>query len=1016
MAKKISYYLRQSAKYTMKSKLSILTLALAVSMVAGFGYYFDSAQAFTVEKAYTNVFDFEVDFVLPENEQINFTITENMTEISSNLLDSDLNLLANHYFRNIQSSYVKLAFPEEETGMSLENFEWIIGGIDLYESSRFHDYYKIVSGQYPENPNDIMVEQQFASIYNITVDNPTNFLFKVGLGEVSYLNLTELNIVGIYKTKVTNALFGNDQSTVTGTKLFTWSNFSTGSLCPPIEHIYNTMGGFDDLVRKENYGLSIKSAVGFVYPRDSINVAWLSATAKDISQIFSEETYPYRDEIEVYNFITPIISSQFKFQTELRLSIQFTNIPLFLFAIYMGSIANKSNIIQRYHEFFSMRMRGFPKSMIRKQLLYEAAISSIISSVIGLILGVGIFEVGQKWLNPIFLPSLNVSGSSLSFHMTFTTIIETLGFGMLLSFLAKISTIRHINRLKTSALASALVKHTTDVDYDETSLYISKDADDQQDKESDLLDIRDFMKKKEDLIPKWGLWVALLSLIPVILQILLILGQEPLADDSLVEISTSLQGSAGLITIVALASPFFLVSGLLHFLLIESPQRLARISKKISHVFMKNRDYFVGLEMVRQKQFIRVISLIGIFISAILFTNISLNTLTIQKMVSQNYEIGADIKMEYSVAGQVFDNRADLDQFESQIDNMVDSSGEKIFTESTKVYCSSNFRGQVYDYNFYTNFTEYRQVIDIETKKMPYSSLSKDIDDIIQFNMNLSDSYTGVIVSSTYLEKNDLFIGDTIHIQHNAVNFSSGRYLGKTILAKVIKVIDVMPGLYFDDKSGDGYIALSSHVFNFSADIVPSKEVVQLISFNPNNIKETQDYPLYLLNSTNYKLLNADYEYYNFNWDQVSVESYNLLNIPYLGLFYFNLIIIGVILAVGLAILVLATLDENKEMYGELLARGFGRKGLQRLILSEMVISFLLAIVVGMVSGGFTAVNFSEMYILSLGGGYLSPKLSFNYQDFGIILGIVIGLTTLLISISLYLYSKQEIIEFLEEY
>ena len=73
----------------------------------------------------------------------------------------------------------------------------------------------------------------------------------------------------------------------------------------------------------------------------------------------------------------------------------------------------------------------------------------------------------------------------------------------------------------------------------------------ESEKELGILNIKDFIKKMEDEIPKWGIPVALLALIPVLLYAFILIGQSFNLPDVFVEISKGLQNQYGLLIILA---------------------------------------------------------------------------------------------------------------------------------------------------------------------------------------------------------------------------------------------------------------------------------------------------------------------------------------------------------------------------------------------------------------------------------------------------------------------------------
>lgn len=1007
------FYFKQGITYTKQSKLTILALGLAVSTVAGFGYYFDSAQNFTLQQGYTNIFDFCIDI---DNNAMDWTIGENESQMEELLLGSSLELLDTSYYREISLS--GLNFLKDDFGITTEwNLVWISAN-DLYDSERFQDYINIDAGRVPSASGECLIATKFAQEFNLSVSSNENLTIQVNDASEYNLTIEDINIVGLYSTNRNLAQIGVSDFGFSPFQIFSYSDFSNDSQKYPTESFYNSVENFTSISNIVDYGFTIKTVLGIFYDRSTVNIAWLSASSENIDEQFQRTIFNFPSEYEAYNIISQILLEQLDFQTDIRLSIQFTNLPLYMFAIYLGSIANKSNIKKRYYEFFSMRMRGFPKRMVQNQLITESLVNSIFISSLGIIFGVGVFFLGQYWLNPIFLNRYNVSGFLLSPHFTITTIGETFLFGSIMTLLASISAIRFINKLKTSEISSALTQKGGDTDYDETSLYINEYKKQVRDGvKQEELDIQTFIKRKEELIPKWGIAISFAALIPPILFFIVYLGQRPGASDSLIEITILLQSQIVLLTILTITGPFVLVGGLLRYLIVESPPRFAKISRKISHLFLRKRDYLVGIEMTRQKQYTRIIFLTGIFVSLLVFGNMSTNSLVRHSQIRNNLSIGADIKMEFIVAGQVFEDHNDLDIFGEQVKNTRDSSNNSVINDLTLVYTNFNLRGQIINNQFFVNLTEYLDIIKESDKMLPTQNFVSDVESVIDYNADLTDENVGMIVSSTYLINNNLRLGETVLLRHTSTNYETGEWVNKLITAKIFKVIDVMPGLYFSKDNLEDFMVIDTHVFNYSKSIVPTNRVIQLIDVNNLNTTGTNDYsPIIemIRNSSTYNTYAVEFDYYNYDWQTVDSSSYNTIEIPYLGLFYFNLIVIGVVLAVGVANLVFSAQEQNRSMYGELLSRGFGRKGIYLLLSVQMLIAFLVASVVGIFGGTLTSMAFCKMYSLTLGGGFLDMPIFFNFLEFGLVLGLVIGLTFLFMFVGFYNQSKLEIYEFLE--
>ncbi|MHA1721378.1 MAG: FtsX-like permease family protein [Promethearchaeota archaeon] len=1017
MANKLGFYIHQGLKYAGQSKLTILVLGLAVSMIAGFGYYYDSAQYFTLHDSFTNIVDFGVDFEEYGENNFNTILNEEAYGIKNNFKSSTLDIQNFFYYQSVISDYVKLQFYNLHNISIKERPLWILSNSSLFETSRFSDYFKIENGTFPRNPNEFMVSQSFAHNHNISVGINQTLNVELGKGFVT-TNKIRCNIVGIYSTLHLDNEFGESDIYPDMAKIFGYINFKNPDFNNTFGNYINLLKILTETKTIPDFGFKTKRSLGIFYNRESINTAMLSLNSLQIKQKITKISIHLPNNYNVYNILSKVLDAQYNFQTDLRLKIQITNIPLFIFAIYLGSIATKSKIKGRYHEFFSMRMRGFKNSMIRSQFIFEALINSLLISITGLLFGLGIFKFGQYWLNSISLPDYNTTNFSLSFHMTYETIIETIIFSTIITLLATISSIRHVNSLKTSELVEALNKQGEDLDYDETTLFIEKYKEELEiDKEEDLLNIKDFIEKKENKIPKWGLPVASLALIPIFLYVLILYQQSFIVPDILVDLSESLQNHFEILILFAMISPFIIVVGFLHFLLVESKLRLANLAKKISHIFVKKRDYFVGIEMVRQKQHSRIIILTSIFLSLMLFTNITLNSYLREQNILDNFKVGTDMKYSFSITKNIFNNVSELDDFEHELNRINDSSNNFLINDHTRVYESEDFKIRFSNFRYFVNFSEYSQIINSNDKKLPSKHLLEDISEVISFNKDLDDKTVGVIVSSTYLDNNALTIGSTFNITHDSsINFTSGiKIPAKVVKAKILKVIDVMPGLYLAKDEDNGFIAIDNHIFNYSKDIFPTTKVTELINFNHSNKERSHIQVENLIKSSiSYPIFGETYKFYNYNWNSIDAGSFNSLEFPYIGIFYFDLIIIGIILTMGITILIYSANDENKKMYGELMVRGFGKKGIYSLITVEVIVSFIISIFVGFLSGLFTSFIFCKFLIQMSVGEFINLPIFFDYIEFLEILGLIIGLTFIFLAFAFIKYSQQYISEFLK--
>ncbi|MHA1887147.1 MAG: FtsX-like permease family protein, partial [Promethearchaeota archaeon] len=707
MRTKLGFYLKESLKYVKDSKLAILTLAIAVGMVAGFGYYFDSAQYYINLETNYNTFDYVVKFNNQNAHSLSFNIGEDERYVENMFLNSKLNLEDSYYYQIYKNPRLFLYLTQNK----YSSFSWFLMEKDWFTSPRFVQYFEITSGKLPNNENEILVDSQFAQQFNLDLEINNSLKVKLGLINEEIHNISSSKIVGFFKPKKEFIQFGTLQDVIqTGDNIiFQWANFSQHSRKYPNSELIEYMKTHPEFQNQVNFLFEVETLIGFTIDRTEIQVSWLSATSTEFKQNFNQFLVKLPSYVTAYNLISTSLENQFQFQEVVRLAIQFTNLPLYIFAIYIGSLANKMKIRKRYHEFFSMRMRGFPKNMVRNQFLMEAILNSILISILGIFLGIGVFFMGQYWLNPIFLSDFNLLVSSLHFHFTFQTIIESFLFGAILTILATLSSIKHVNNLRTSELSRELQNISGDVDYDEISLYFNRKKLKKSDDEE--LDIEQFIKKKEELIPKWGIILALSSTIPIILFIIMIFGQQFHVSDTIQELSNLLFNRINLLIILVIISPIFLVIGLIRYLIVESPPRFAKISKFLSKIFVKKRDYFVGIEMVRQKQYQQIIFLAGLYVAMLMFSNVTINTLIRLEKIKENIEIGGDLNFDFTVSKMSFENQSDIMNFKNLLLNQTDGAGNQRFDDLTSVFVKEQFTGRNMREIFFVNLSDYYSLI-----------------------------------------------------------------------------------------------------------------------------------------------------------------------------------------------------------------------------------------------------------------------------------------------------------------
>jgi len=504
----------------------------------------------------------------------------------------------------------------------------------------------------------------------------------------------------------------------------------------------------------------------------------------------------------------------------------------------------------------------------------------------------------------------------------------------------------------------------------------------------------------------------------VIIYILYYLGSLASASDSLISISDLIEMYFGIIIIFALLSPVLFVIGIIRILVVEKPTRFARISKFLSSIFLKEKSYLCGIEMVKRKQYKTVILLVGIFTSLLVFTNVFLNSSSRYTQIFNNVRIGADIKIYYTNEGRPISNTSDIELFESQLKSYKTSDNETLINQV--VTCYSGWESdEYYGQRYYLDIEKYLDIIQEDNKKLPIGDFVSKIEDLIDYNKNSSNTIPGVIVNSGFLTLNKLEIGDLYTMLHHYYNSTAGEFQNITTSVKIMVSTDVMPGLYLTYGYWGSYtenMIIDINSVNPDKNLLYGDGFIQMIDIDPE-IEGNPEVLEEMLNNATMDYVEITYiQFCNQNWNDLTYElSVNESGIY--GIIYLEFLMIGVLLAFGLAILILSFQRENKYFNGVLLARGFGRIGLLKLILSQIFIIFLIGILTGVLSGFLTSISFLKITaIMNYGAGLFSFPIYMNALELVQILGIIVLSSVVIYLVSYYFEAKKNITQYFHKF
>ncbi len=497
------------------------------------------------------------------------------------------------------------------------------------------------------------------------------------------------------------------------------------------------------------------------------------------------------------------------------------------------------------------------------------------------------------------------------------------------------------------------------------------------------------------------------------------MGTLPSATDTLISISGLIERYFGVFLIFAVISPVLLVVGIIRILVVEKPSRFAKISKFLSSLFLKEKSYLCGMEMVRRKQYRTVILLVGIFTSLLVFTNVFLNSFSRYEIMIDNMDVGSDVAVLYNNEDMSIVNTSEIDLLESQLKSYTTSDNETLINQVLTSYTEMTSD----EYNsekIYTDIEGYLDIIQEGDKKLPSRDFVSKIEDVIDYNKDPLNTIPGVIVNSAFLTLNNLEIDDLYSFTHSFFNYSSMEIQNETISVKIIVSINVMPGFYvFSGQLSFSYrermiIDISS--VNQDKNLLHGIDILQMIDIDTDVEDDPEVLEGILNNVTSEYFEYAWFAFFDQNWDNLS---YNLAldETGFYGIVYLEFLMIGVLLAFGLAILILSFQRENKYFNGVLLARGFGRIGLLKLITSQISIIFLIGILTGLLSGFITSFSLLKFVtIMNYGGGNISFPLFVNILELAEILGMIVLSSFVIYLVSYYFESRKNITEYFHKF
>ncbi|UYP44566.1 hypothetical protein NEF87_000851 [Candidatus Lokiarchaeum ossiferum] len=745
----------------------------------------------------------------------------------------------------------------------------------------------------------------------------------------------------------------------------------------------------------------------------------------------------------------------------IRIAFQLINFPILIFALIIGSFSLKIAQKSRIEEFLLLRSKGTPAGMIRNQILFEGFAIGTIASLAGSTIGIGVFYVIRNMLTQF----LGLSGIelALSFVLTERPIITSLIVGIFTTQIASILSLIYIGKLHTNKLLEILGSDSMEAIYDEKSVFkksklkkialedtpfYSKNVQEssphlfveskgrvqnlKKSKRKKLFNRRrslykDSVSQREKKIWPISYLLLILSLIPVIFYFLY-LGSLNSDSDIYQSLFYGLRYRISGIMFLFYFAPLLLVFAIIRFLALEKPSRFAKFTRKISRIIMKKDNKILALNMVRKKQYITTMFLIGIFMSLFIFSNIMLNSIVRYQRIEYNIEAGADAKITYSPE---IDYRLDADRpgprglvksgqdlvdIENTYKGLTNEDNETYIDDVLTIYRGFN-TGRYNEMEYYLNLSKYTTCITEDGKDLISENKFSPFQEVVNYNRNPEDSDLGVAVNSKYLELNSVELGEIINIDIKYYDPNFIRTFTKTYLAKIISVVDLIPGIsYYDRSYYSDYTCMLVDIDALELDIsmMYGQNIIHMFDFNlvvePNFefcVEGTMNTTIKIGAFDNFDIYTYDNDWNSYNLDDVNIFEGALTNTIY-SVLYLDFIAIGLIIAIGVAILLVFLRKADKFNQGVLLARGYGKKGVLKLLLTETLMVFTISLFTGIFSGAIEGIFVTKLLgAVELNFQDIKTPIFFKFMDI-LLVGLLIPVFSIIIYLLVYYFESKK--------
>ncbi|UYP45140.1 hypothetical protein NEF87_001425 [Candidatus Lokiarchaeum ossiferum] len=649
VAKYWKYYWNESLINLKKHWIIILCIGFSISMISGMAYFNIANQQIQFQNAINSVSDFDV-----MHEQFwtsdlgwevkldfyeNFNHSDSKMEEIINSTSLDLEMTVKYGMLHVEEGFiVNKDWESFEINKYSDQMKYLtdinaskinLGMFDnnFYSSSRFSQFFKIIEGKAPENPNEILIDYSVAQKYSYKLNETINITTVIGstrAGIPIIINLHEfllenLTISGIYlPTKndfqldlnefqysytvddyTANQTYQISKNYIESPLFFLFNNFEVEQR----EHILLNM--YQEVAESDGYNFmrAFRTFSGymFFFNRAELRFDQIRTMKTQISQKSFELYQSLPFGLDYYDKLSNILDNVYREYQQTGFFLQFLNFPVILFAILISR-----NLVLEDEEKFrkkilNLKGKGMPIQKIVRQIQFNTLITGSITSLLGILFGGLTFYGYSAFLGRIYgevqelaeIPAIRSN-----------TIIFCFFLGIGITYLTNVELIHKIKKLKFSDLAES----------------IGNGSMNNINESSPLNKITDDYRAS---VSKWA-WIQIISsLIPVVAYLLLFISKKSVIPDSLVDIVRVFLAGENYILLLSYVGMGLIISAIIRIISRDVPKIFTNYSKNVSKVFVRDLNPMVSYELTENYKWSHILTYLAIYVASMTILNIS---------------------------------------------------------------------------------------------------------------------------------------------------------------------------------------------------------------------------------------------------------------------------------------------------------------------------------------------------------------------------------------------------------